>query len=445
MEVDRSLFGTDGVRGRAGVRLTPELATALGRAAIAAQEAERPRVLIVRDTRESGPMLEAALAAGVMAAGGEVWLGGVLPSPAAAVLVRRYGFDLAAVVSASHNPFHDNGIKFFSAAGMKLDDHAEARIEQLMKAEGGAAAEDPDPPAIGGVRKLHGALADYLRALESHFRLDLSGLRVMLDCANGAAYEAAPQIFERLGAEVIPLAVEPDGRNINDGCGSTHIEHLAERMANGEADIGFAFDGDADRVLAVDGSGRARDGDELIALAAAHLKGRGELPGGVVVTVMSNYGFHLAMREAEIDVATAAVGDRYVLKQMIEGGQALGGEQSGHVINTDFVPTGDGIASALLLIQALEGRNLAEVEPFEKLPQRLVNVAVRDRGALKGAEAVWRAVEAEEAGLDGSGRVLIRPSGTEELIRVMVEAPGPDQADSICERLADIVRRELGA
>lgn len=450
MRVDRSLFGTDGVRGRAGESLTPELATALGRAAVSTLGAERPRVLIVRDTRESGPMLESALAAGVMAAGGDVLLGGVLPSPAAAVLTRRYGLDLAAVVSASHNPFHDNGIKFFSASGMKLDDDAEAEIETAMAAAMDAGDSAPagavtGPSRIGGVRVLHGALTDYLRELEAHFRLDLSGLRVVLDCANGAAHEAGPQIFERLGAEVIAVAVEPDGRNINDGCGSTHPDHLAELVLSHKADIGFAFDGDADRVLAVDATGRTRDGDEMIALAAGHLKARGELPGGVVVTVMSNYGFHLAMKEAEIEVVSAAVGDRYVLKEMVERGWGLGGEQSGHLINADFAPTGDGIASALLMMQALEGRELADVVPFDKLPQRLVNVEVRDREAIEGADAVWQAVRAEEANLDGSGRILIRASGTEPLVRVMVEAPGTDKADAICERLADIVRRELGA
>ena len=291
MSAERKLFGTDGVRGEAGTFLTAELATALGRATTASLEAQRPQVLIVRDTRESGPMLEAALAAGVAAAGGDALLGGVLPTPAAAILVKRLGLDLAAVVSASHNPYRDNGIKFFSGQGTKLGDELEARIESLLEA----------PPAaveVGRVRELNGGLDDYLRELEAAFPLDLSGRRVVLDCANGAAHRAAPAIFERLGAEVELIGAEPDGRNINAGCGSTHLEPLAERVAGSDAEIGFAFDGDADRMLAVDGDGRVHDGDELIALAARGLAGRGELDGGVVVTVMTNYGFHRAMEEA---------------------------------------------------------------------------------------------------------------------------------------------------
>lgn len=440
MEAQRTLFGTDGVRGRAGEKLSPELATALGRAAVASLANEAPRVLIVRDTRESGPMLEAGLAAGITASGGDVFLGGILPSPAAAVLTRIYGFDLAAVVSASHNPYDDNGIKFFSAAGTKLTDAEEAAIEAKLESDRGFR-----PQRIGRIRELHGAVADYVRAMEQHFRLDLNGLKVMLDCANGAAYAAAPQIFERLGAEVILMSAEPDGRNINAGCGSTDTTALSERMAAGEADIGFAFDGDADRVLAVDRNGRTHDGDEMIALAASHLRQNGELTGGVVVTVMSNHGFRLEMQRQGIELASTAVGDRYVLAEMLKRGWSLGGEQSGHMINADFALTGDGIASALLTVRALAGRDLAEVKAFEKLPQRLINVEVTDREAVESADAVWAAVSAEEAALGGHGRVLIRPSGTEPLVRVMVEAPDSQQADQICERLAQVVRDELGA
>ena len=309
MTIARKLFGTDGVRGEAGTFLSAELATALGRATTATLEAERPQVLIVRDTRESGPMLEAALAAGIAAAGGDALLGGVLPTPAAAILVKRLGLDLAAVVSASHNPFHDNGIKFFDSRGVKLADAVEAEIEAKMD-------EAPAAAHAGHVRELNGGLDDYLRELEKAFPLDLSGRKVVLDCANGATYRAAPAIFERLGAEVEAIAVEPDGRNINAGCGSTHIEALAERVAASEAEIGFAFDGDGDRVLVVDGSGRVHDGDELIALAALGMARRGELHGGVVVTVMSNFGFHQAMKEAGVEVAVTQVGDRYVIDEM---------------------------------------------------------------------------------------------------------------------------------
>jgi len=432
----RKLFGTDGVRGAAGTFLTAELATRLGRAATASLEAQRPQVLIVRDTRESGPMLEAALAAGIAAAGGDALLGGVLPTPAAAVLVKRLDLDLAAVVSASHNPYGDNGIKFFSAQGTKLDDEAEAEIEALIDANG---------PAVepGRVRELNGGLEDYLRALQSAFPLDLSGRTVLLDCAHGATFRAAPAIFERLGAAVETIGAEPDGRNINDGCGSTHLERIAGEIVGSPATIGFAFDGDGDRVLAVDGEGRTHDGDELIALAARGMAARGELNGGVAVTVMSNYGFHRAMEEDGIDVAVTQVGDRYVLDELRERGWRLGGEQSGHIIDTRFAATGDGIAAALATMRELGDRRLAEVAPMEKLPQVLVNVEVAEREAIAGAEAVWGAVERENAALEGRGRVLLRPSGTEPLVRVMVEAPSAEQADAVCERLVTLVRKEL--
>jgi phosphoglucosamine mutase len=432
----RKLFGTDGVRGEAGTFLTAELATALGKAAAASLGGERPQVLIVRDTRESGPMLESALATGIAAAGGDALLGGVLPTPAAAVLVKRLGLDLAAVVSASHNPYRDNGIKFFSGLGTKLDDEAEARIEALLDTEG-------EPVEPGQVRELNGGLEDYLRALQAAFPLDLSGLHVMLDCANGATFRAAPAIFERLGAKVETIGTEPDGRNINEGCGSTHLEHLADAVAGSEATIGFAFDGDGDRVLAVDGSGRSHDGDELIALIARGMAGRGELSGGVAVTVMSNYGFHQAMEQAGIEVAITSVGDRYVLDELRERGWALGGEQSGHIIDTRIVATGDGIAAALATIRELGGEDLATVRTMEKLPQTLVNVKVADREAIAAAKPVWEAVEREEAALEGRGRVLLRPSGTEPLVRVMVEAPTAEEADSVCERLVTLVRQEL--
>jgi phosphoglucosamine mutase len=436
--IERKLFGTDGVRGEAGTFLSAELATALGRAVTTTLPAERPQVLIVRDTRESGPMLEAALAAGIAAAGGDALLAGVLPTPAAAILVRRLGLDLAAVVSASHNPYRDNGIKFFAGNGLKLPDEEEARIEALL--------EDPADPAaaVGRVRELEGGEEDYLRELSAAFPLDLSGRRVMLDCANGATHRVAPAIFERLGAEVETIGVEPDGRNINDGCGSTHIEKLGERVAASEAEIGFAFDGDGDRVLAVDGSGRVHDGDELIALAARGLASRGELGGGgVVVTVMTNFGFHRAMAEAGIEVATTQVGDRYVIDEMRRRGWRLGGEQSGHIIAADFVFTGDGIAAALTTMRELGGAGLEVAVPMEKLPQTLVNVRVADREAIAGAAAVWEAVEQESAALEGRGRVLLRPSGTEPLVRVMVEAPTAEEADAVSARLVALVEQEL--
>jgi len=431
----RELFGTDGVRGVAGEFLTPELAVRLGRAAALGAEAGRPQVLIVRDTRESGPMLEDALASGVAAGGGDAIIGGVLPTPAASVLVRRLGLDLAAVVSASHNPYRDNGIKFFSAAGTKLDDEAEAAIEARLDEEGGA--------EVGRVRSLEGGLDDYLRELRGAFALDLSGTRVALDCANGATYRAAPAIYRMLGAEVEAIAVEPDGRNINDGCGSTHPERLAEVVSSSGADVGFAFDGDGDRVIAVDSEGRIRDGDELIALAATGLEQRGELAGGVAVTVMTNYGFHQAMEVAGIEVAQTDVGDRYVLEELRRRDWTLGGEQSGHLIWTGYAPTGDGIAASLLALASLGRRSLSDVSPFERLPQRLENVEVADRGAIDGAAGLWSAVEEENGRLQGRGRVLVRPSGTEPLLRIMVEAPTENECDDVLTRLVEQARSEL--
>jgi phosphoglucosamine mutase len=430
-----ALFGTDGVRGIAGEFLTADVALRLGRAAALSSRADHPQILIVRDTRESGEMLEAALAAGIAAGGGHALLGGVLPTPGAAVLVRRYGFDMAAVVSASHNPYRDNGIKFFGPEGMKVSDEQETEIERRL---------DEPSTRIGRLRELHGAGNDYLRELELRFQsLDLTGLRVLLDCAHGATYRVAPEIFRRLGADVDAIAVEPDGRNINEGVGSTNIATLAERLDG--HDVGFAFDGDGDRVLALDRNGNVVDGDELMALAALHLRGRGRLAGdGVAVTVMTNYGFHRAMEDAGIEVATTNVGDRYVLAELLRRGWALGGEQSGHIIDTGFVPSGDGTASALLALEALGGADLAERHAMEKLPQRLVNVHVQDRAALDGAHAVWEAVERESESLRGRGRVLVRPSGTEPLVRVMVEAPAEAECEEIAGRLANLVQTELG-
>jgi phosphoglucosamine mutase len=437
----RSLFGTDGVRGVAGELLTAELALRLARAAVAETGKERPRVLIIRDTRESGEMLEAAVAAGTSAGGGEVLLGGVLPTPAVPLLIRRYGLDLGVVISASHNPYHDNGIKFFAADGDKLSDEHEEAIEAHL--------DTPPPPGttIGRVQALHGTLEDYLRELHTRFaKLDLSGRRILLDCANGATYRAAPEIFRRLGADIEALETEPDGRNINHGCGSTHIDRLAERIEQGEFDAGFAFDGDGDRVLAVDRHGRVVDGDELIALAALHLRKAGRLPGdGVAVTVMTNYGFHTAMRAASIEVATTPVGDRYVLEALRKHGYALGGEQSGHIIDLGFNATGDGIASALLTLEALEGSDLADRRAMEKLPQRLVNVRVADRRAAAEAPEVAEAADRENKALAGRGRVLVRPSGTEPLVRVMVEAPSEQEAEDVCRRLVTLVERLGGA
>jgi phosphoglucosamine mutase len=438
------LFGTDGVRGVAGEFLTAELAFALGRAGAAVCDSATPQVLVVRDTRVSGEMLEAALCAGVAAAGGQALLAGVLPTPAASILVRRYGFDLGVVISASHNPFRDNGIKFFDAQGRKLSDEAEAAVEAHVHA-GGARAPGSDPGSCGRVRPMNGAQDDYLRELESRFQLALEGRRIALDCAHGATYSVAPALFERLGAEVDAIGREPDGVNINAGCGSTHMDALVRRVREGGHDLGFAFDGDGDRMLAVARDGSIVDGDEIIAEVARELKRRGELAGnGVAVTVMTNFGFHGAMRHAGIDVATTDVGDRHVVEELTNRGWVLGGEQSGHIVDMRLTPSGDGIAAALLLMQALDERPLESGAAMTKLPQVLTNVPVGDREALATAAAVWEAVESESAELDGEGRVLVRPSGTEPLVRVMVEAPTKERCEAICGRVVAVVERELG-
>jgi phosphoglucosamine mutase len=441
--VPRQLFGTDGVRGRAGHFLTADLALKLARAAVTHIDAERPQVLIVRDTRESGEMLEAATAAGITAAGGDALTAGVLPTPAAPLLLKRHGLQMAVVISASHNPYEDNGIKLFGPDGFKLDDDTEHAIE--------AELSDPAPPAghIGRVRRLHGALEDYVRELHVRFAdLDMEGKRILLDCANGATYRAAPEIFRRLGAQVDVIADQPDGKNINDGCGSTHLEPVREALKAGRHDLAFAFDGDGDRVLAVDGDGVVVDGDELIALAALHLRERGKLPGdGVAVTVMTNYGFHTAMAAAGVEIATTSVGDRYVLDELRRRGWALGGEQSGHIIDLGFGPSGDGIASALLTLEALGERDLRQRDAMRKLPQRLVNVRASEREAVLAAleaTTVRDAIEREQSKLKGRGRVLVRASGTEPLVRVMVEAPSDSETDEVCGRLVQVVEQTVG-
>jgi phosphoglucosamine mutase len=436
----RRLFGTDGVRGVAGSEITAALALALGRAAVLQSGIDSPRVLVIRDTRESGEMLEAAIAAGLASAGAEVLLGGVLPTPAASLLIGRHGLDLGVVLSASHNVYSDNGIKLFGADGFKLADEREQQIEEHLEEQGEGEAR------VGRIRELHGAREDYVHDLHHRFQsLSLDGLAVLLDCANGATYRVAPAIFERLGARVSTLAVEPDGRNINAGCGSTHIETLARAVTAGGHDIGFAFDGDGDRVLAVDRDGQLVDGDELLTLVALHLLERDRLPGnGIAVTVMTNFAIVAALEQAGIQVASTAVGDRYVLEALRERGWALGGEQSGHIIELGFAPSGDGIASALLVLEALGGGDLSQRRRVEKLPQRLVNVRVRGRSPLDEAAALQAAIAREAQALAGRGRVLVRPSGTEPLIRVMVEAPTAEEAEAVCARLVAVVESELG-
>ncbi len=445
------LFGTDGVRGVAnGDVLGPEVALALGRAAaLFARErgAEPPVVVVGRDTRRSGPMLEDALCAGIASAGGVALRAGVLPTPGIAWLVREQGASLGAVISASHNPFPDNGIKLFGADGFKLGDDEEDRVEALMADRGAR----PTGAGVGDSRRLAGARERYAAwvAGGGGTPIEVPPLRVLVDCANGAASTVAPLIFAQLGIEHELTACEPDGVNINDHCGSTHLDELAERVVMGRFDLGIAFDGDADRMLAVDAEGTVVDGDQIIALLARDLQIAGRLAGGkVVVTSMSNLGFHRAMRELGIETVVTDVGDRYVLAGMLEHSAVLGGEQSGHVIALDRQTTGDGLITAVLLLDAL-GRHhepLAEAATIvRKFPQVLLNVRA-DRTRLADCAAVWDAVERESAPLAAanSGRIVLRSSGTEQLVRVMVEHENEEELQRIAHALASEVERELG-
>ena len=443
-----ALFGTDGIRGVAGAELTAELAMQVGRAAayvLAEHHGAGPLFLIGRDTRVSGSMLEAALVAGITSGGGVVESCGVIPTPGLAALVLKRGADAGIVVSASHNPFADNGIKFFSHEGLKLSDDEEAEIERHVARHDLPALQGDQ---IGRADAVEGAVETYVWSVVNRIPLDLAGLRIAVDCANGAMFRAAPLALSESGADLTLLNTDPDGFNINHGCGSTHIDTLREYVRADGFDLGLAFDGDGDRVLAVDARGELVDGDFIIAILARHLKGKGELrEDTVVTTVMTNLGFHRAMAREGIRVAVTAVGDRYVIAEMLEHDYVLGGEQSGHVINREVSTTGDGLATALLLLQALGemGVPLHEAAAvMERLPQRLVNVRVRDKDALEGAATVWAAVDAETSRLGDAGRVLVRPSGTEPLVRVMAEAVTQEECDAVCDRIIGVVERELG-
>jgi phosphoglucosamine mutase len=448
-----TLFGTDGVRGLANADLTPELALALGRAAVGVLLAERsggsgrPAVLVGRDPRASGALLESALVAGILSAGGDVLAAGVVPTPAVAFLTRHYGAAAGAVISASHNAMPDNGIKFFGPEGFKLPDAIEEHIEAAV-----AAADHGAPrPTGAGVGGLRPTADDAVEAYLAHLLEgipDLDGLEVVVDCANGAAAEIAPEAYRRAGAKVTAVAADPDGHNINAGVGSTHPEHVQTALARSGATVGLAHDGDADRLLAVDEHGTLVDGDVILAICALDARDRGALPTGTVVTtVMTNLGFHHAMDHHGIAVEQTAVGDRYVLEAMRAGGHTLGGEQSGHLIFLDRATTGDGLLTGLRLLSvvARTGRHLSQLaKVMRRLPQVLVNIRVADRHALEGAAVVWQAVQEEEARLGDRGRVLVRPSGTEALVRVMVEAETEEEARATADRLAAVVATELG-
>jgi phosphoglucosamine mutase len=401
-------------------------------------------VLIGRDTRRSGPMLEGALAAGLAGAGADVGLLGVLPTPAVAELTAASGAAAGAVISASHNPFADNGIKLFGADGFKLADDAEAAVEAAMDEEG----PRPEGRGLGAVEMRTEAREAYVRSLHERCPVDLSGLHLVLDCANGATAVTAPEVMRGRGARVTAIGAEPDGVNINDGCGSTHPELLARTVTAAGADLGLAFDGDGDRVVAADRHGTVVDGDQILAICALDLRRRGLLAGdAVVTTTMTNLGFRRAMAGAGVEVRWTDVGDRYVLEEMRRGGYVLGGEQSGHLINLLHGPSGDGVAAALHLLGALvdQGAELAEAaRVVQRLPQRLVNVVAERKSELPQADAVWDAVRACEEALGEDGRVVVRASGTEPLVRVMVEAPTEALCEEWCARIADVARVELG-
>lgn len=440
------LFGTDGVRGRANADLTPELALAVAAAAarvLAESVLNHPPTAVVgRDPRASSEMLEAAVVAGLASAGARVLRVGVLPTPGVAMLTAQTKADLGVMISASHNPMPDNGIKLFAAGGHKLPDAQEDAIEESVHS--GDGWHRPTGAEVGRVQDLPDGVDRYVEHLSASIPHRLESLRVVIDCANGAASSVAPAAFRRAGAEVIPINAAPDGININDGCGSTCLRPLAAAVVANQADLGIGLDGDADRVLAIDAEGEIVDGDQIMAVLALAMREAGVLTRDTLVaTVMSNLGLRLAMREAGIALVETRVGDRYVLEELRASGLALGGEQSGHVIMPAFATTGDGTLTGLHLMarMAATGRTLADLSSVvTRLPQVLINVPVVDKAASSSSPLVRTAVTETEAALGPTGRVLLRPSGTESLVRVMVEAPTAEQAQAAADRIAGVLR-----
>ncbi|MEN3304242.1 MAG: phosphoglucosamine mutase [Micromonosporaceae bacterium] len=442
------LFGTDGVRGQANADLTPELALAVAVGAahtLAERDRSHPPLAVVgRDPRASGEMLEAAVVAGLASAGATVVRLGVLPTPAVAYLMTEVPADLGVMISASHNPMPDNGIKLFAAGGHKLPDEVEETIEAAV-ASGTAGWTRPTGARVGRVQDMPTAADHYVKHLTESVPHRLDGLRIVVDCANGAAAEVAPAAYRGAGAHVVAIHAEPDGININERCGSTHLDTLQAAVAQHGAHLGIAHDGDADRCLAVAADGQVIDGDQILAILALAMKAEGTLAADTLVaTVMSNLGLKIAMREAGIRLVETKVGDRYVLEALRAGNLSLGGEQSGHVLMPAYSTTGDGVLTGLHLLArvAASGRSLAELAGvLTKLPQVLLNVPVADRAAAAAAEPVAAVVAVASAELGDTGRVLLRPSGTEQLVRVMVEAPTEDTAAAVAERIAAAVRR----
>ena len=445
-----ALFGTDGIRGLANRDLTAELAldVAVAAAHILVESlgstSTRPFAIVGQDSRASGEFLEAAVVAGLTSAGVDVLRVGVLPTPAIAFLVGESGADLGVMISASHNPMPDNGIKLFSRGGGKLDDALEAAIEARMNEPW----ERPIGRAVGRARDDETAPARYLEHLLASVDTKLDGLKIVVDCANGAASAIAPVAYSGAGAEVIAISNHPDGWNINDACGSTHLENLREKVLEVGADIGIAHDGDADRFLAIDSDGNDIDGDQILTVLALSMKARGILKANTIVgTVMSNLGFMAAMKAADIQVITTPVGDRYVLEKMIELDFSIGGEQSGHVILRDYANTGDGVLTALAFLQEMARTKKSAAKlagQMTRFPQVLINVGGVAKERLETSEKISEAVRSAEVELGEQGRVLLRASGTEALVRVMVEASSDSVASSMAARLAEVVLQELG-
>lgn len=440
------LFGTDGVRGLANGDLTPELAMAISVAAahvLIGVEGHRPLAVVGRDPRASGEMLEGAVCAGLASAGADVVRVGVLPTPAVAYLVGELNADLGVMLSASHNPMPDNGVKLFARGGHKLADEIEDEIEAAIAENAAREWTRPVGAGVGRIRDLADGDERYLAHLLTSLPHRLDGLKVVVDCAHGAAATVAPELYRRAGAEVVAIGAEPDGLNINDGVGSTHLDALRAAVVQHGADLGVAHDGDADRCLAVAADGSIVDGDQIMAVLALAMKDAGTLAENtLVVTVMSNLGLHLAMREAGVQLLSTAVGDRYVLEALRDRDLSLGGEQSGHVVMPSHATTGDGLLTALHVLArvAQTGRPLAELAGVvTRLPQVLVNVKVADKAAVAASADVASAVAAGEAQLGDTGRVLLRPSGTEQLVRVMVEAPTQELADTVAHQIAKVV------
>ena len=446
----RKYFGTDGVRGVANKELTCDLAYKLGRAGgyVLTNNEYKVKVVVGKDTRQSGDMLEAALIAGLMSVGCDVITVGVIPTPGVAYLTRKYGAECGVVISASHNPMEDNGIKFFNKDGFKLDDEIELKIEEYID-NMEKIAYNPIGNEVGVRIHKHTAAQDYVDYLKSIVDTDLTGLKVVLDCANGAAYKVAPEVFRELGAEVIAMNVTPDGENINHKCGSTHPEGLQKAVVEHNADLGLAYDGDADRLIAVDETGTIVDGDHIMILGAVYLKKQNKLANDTtVVTTMSNIGLHVAAKEYGIDLAITDVGDRYVIEEMKKSGHNLGGEQSGHMIFLDYNTTGDGTLSSLIVSKIVkeDGKTLSEQSALmTTYPQVLINVDVRNEVKNKFMEndEIRTEIEKLEKLMAGTGRVLIRPSGTQPLVRVMLEGKDEGQIRELAQELADLIKAKL--